>query len=183
MHPLAKTYTENIEAYDLYLLGRYHWNKRTVGYEEALMTAIKYFEQAIALDPNYALAYSGLADAYNLLPSKDPSVKSTDVKEHAEEAAKKALALDPDLAEAHVSFGLTRAAYHFDYKGAEKEFRRAIELNPKYAPAYHRYAELILYLGRFNEALAERRKLAELEPLSLHYNGALGFTLFYGKAI
>ncbi len=174
--PMVKFHTENLEAYDQYLLGRYHWNKRTVGGDE-LMTAIAYFEQAIALEPNYALAYSGLADAYNLVPSKDPSVKSTDVRENAEEAAKKAIALGPDLAEAHVSYGLTRQAYHFDYKGAETAFLRAIELNPKYAPAHHMYAELLLNLGRFDEALAERRKLAELEPLSINNIGMLGYTL------
>ncbi len=169
------------EAYKHYFLGRSHWNKRAVGFEEALMTAIKSFEQAIALDPNNALAYSGLADAYNSLPSKVPSIKKGDVKERAEEAAKKALALDPDLAEVHVTFGYTREAYHFDYEGAEKEFRRAIELNPKYVPAHHFLGGLLMRQGRDDESLAEHRKVVELEPLSFHYNGVLGMALIQAR--
>ena len=179
--PIVKQYTENLEAYDKYLLGRYHWNRRAVGLGDALMTAIEYFEQAITLDPNYALAYSGLADAYLVLPTKAVIVKPGDFREQVEEAAKKAIALGPDLAETHVSFGGFRWAYYFDYKGTEKEFRRAIELNPKYVPAHHFLANLLMLLGRFDEALAERRKVNELEPLSIHYNNELGSTLSFAR--
>ncbi len=172
---LVKTYTDNIEAYDHYLIGRYHWNKRYG--KEDLMTAMKHFKEAIVLDPNYALAYSGLADVYNFLPMKVPEIKYSDVKAQAEEAVTKALALDPNLAEAHASFGFYKHNFLKDYKGAEREYKRAIELNPKYVPAHHFYAMMLLRTGRLDEGLAERRRAYELEPFSHHYSGTLGRTL------
>ena len=182
--PLVKTYTEITEAYDHYLQGRYHWMKRA---KESLMTAKEHFEQAITLDPNYALAYSGLADVYLTLPFYTNDIKRVDIRTRAEAAAKKALAIDPDLAEAHTSVGWVRQIVHFDYKGAEREYQRAIELNPKYAAAHYRYSFLLMANGRFDEAIAEGIKVLELEPLSLLYNNALGvvylFARQYDKAI
>ena len=174
---LVKTYTENIEAYDKYLLGRYRWNKRGVPGEQSkenLMAAMEHFKEAISLDPNYALAYSGLADVYNFLPEKVPSINKDDVKAQAEEAVKKALALDPKLAEAHASFGYFKLRFQNDYKGAEREFLRAIELNPKYAPAHHFYGMLLGGVDRMDDVLAERRKAYELEPFSRNYSFVLG---------
>ncbi len=188
--PLVKVYTENIEAYEQYLLGRYRWNQR--GYpgkqtEVDLMAAMKHFKKAIALDPNYALAYSGLADVYTYLHWKGPSIKNDDVNAQVEEALKKAIALDPNLAEAHASFGLYKFKFLKDFKGAEREFQSAIEVNPKYAHAHHIYAGMLSWIGRLDESLAERRKAFELEPFSHHYSGMLGAALIntrqYDEAI
>ena len=182
----------NQSAYDHYLLGRYRWNQRGGGGQEKqseidLMAAIKHFEQAIALDPNYALAYSGLADVYLMLPGKVPSIKRDDMKEKAEMAVKKALALDPNLAEAHASFGNYKSWIQNDFKGAEREYKRAIELNPNYAPVHHFYARLLSQTGRLDEALTERRRAYELEPFSRHYTGMLADELMnrrqYDEAI
>ncbi len=188
--PLVKHYTDNIEAYDQYLLGRYRWNQRGGAdqqTDEDLMAAMKHFKEAIAFDPNYALAYSGLADVYNFLPMKVASINKDDVQAQAEEAVKKALSLDPNLAEAHASFGWYKIYFLKDYKGAEREYKRAIELNPKYAPAHHFYAILLSKTGRLDEALAERRRAFELEPFSQHYSfhlvGALIDTRQYDAAI
>ncbi len=177
-NPLVKSSTTNIEAYDHYLFGRYHWMKRTA---KGLTTAIEHFEQAIAIDPNYALAYSGLADVYLVLPAYVPNSDRATIKARAEEAVKKALAINPHLAEAHTSLGYTGETFHFDYKGAEIEYRRAIELNRKYAPAYYRYSFLLLFTGRLEEAIAKGRKALELEPFSLFYNHHLGFTHYYAR--
>src|SRR5262249_23631600 len=128
---LAKRPTENIEAYQLYLKGRYYWNKRS---EEGFHRAIEYFSEATEKDPNYALAHAGLADSYillgqySLLPAKEASAK-------AREAARKALELDDTLAEAHNALAMVKADYDWDWPGAEREFRRAIGLNPGYATA------------------------------------------------
>ncbi len=176
--PLVKPSTTNIEAYDHYLFGRYHWMKRTA---KGLTSSIEHFEQAIAIDPNYALAYSGLADVYLVLPAYVPNSDRVTIKARAEEAVKKALAINPHLAEAHTSLGYTRETFHFDYKGAESEYRRAIELNRKYAPAYYRYSFLLLFTGRLEEAIAKGRKALELEPFSLFYNHHLGFTHYYAR--
>ncbi len=129
---LVKTYTVNIEAYDQYLLGRYRWNQRRGKGKQSevdLMAAIKHFKEAITLDPNYARAYSGLADAYLVLPAYIPDINRVDVKEKAEDATMKALALGPDLAEAHTSLGYLMEFYDFDYIGAEKEYQRASALS------------------------------------------------------
>ena len=176
--PLDKPSTINIEAYDHYLLGRYHWMKRTA---KGLITAIEHFEQAITFDPNYALAYSGLADVYLVLPVYIPNSDRVDIKARAKEAVEKALAINPYLAEAHTSLGFIRQTFHFDYNGAEREYRRAIELNPKYAPAYYRYSFLLMFTGRLEEALTEGRKALELEPFSLFYNHHLGLTHYYAR--
>jgi TolB-like protein/tetratricopeptide (TPR) repeat protein len=168
--------TENTEAYQLYLQGRYHWNKRTL---EDLQQSIDYFQQAILKDPRYALAYAGQADAYalladfNVLPAKEvmPQVKI---------AAAKALELDPALAEAHTS--LAWAKFHdWDWPGAESEFKRALELNLSYATAHSWYGEYLMALGRSDDALAEMNRALELDPLSPVTNLAPGLRLYYSR--
>ena len=117
------------------------------------------------------------ADVYNMMPLYVPGVKTGDVKARAEEAAKKAIALDPNLAEAHAALGFIKRVYHFDYKGAEREYQRAIELNPNYATAHHFYAAVLLGAGRLEEAIAETRRALELDPFSFNYNLLLGWRL------
>jgi TolB-like protein len=132
---LSKHYTESPEAYQLYLKGRYFWNKRAA---EDLEKSIKFFEQAIGKDPNYALAYAGLADAYSVLANTP--LPQRDAMSKAKAAAMKALELDDTLAEAHTSLALVKMSYDWDWPGAEREFKRALELNPNYATAHHWYA-------------------------------------------
>jgi len=150
------------EAYELYLKGRYFWGKRT---KAGLEQGINYFEQAIHSDPNFALAYAGLADSYNLLDDWGKTAPR-DSFPKARAAAEKAIALDDSLAEAHVSLAMVRAAYDWDWTGAEQEFRRAIDLNPNYATAHQWYGLLLASLGRFPEAEIEVRRAQQLEPLS-----------------
>ncbi len=184
--PLVKHHTENIKAYEAYLLGRHFFNKRG-GWEEKqteidLMTAIKHFEEAITLDPNYALAYSGLADVYITLPTRFSDINLDDVLAKAEEAIMKALELNPDLAEPHASFGFYKHVYTHDRKGAEREYQRAIELNPKYALARHWYSEHLWQAqGRVEEALIEAKIALELEPFSRVNNYALGLVLMLAR--
>jgi TolB-like protein/DNA-binding winged helix-turn-helix (wHTH) protein/Tfp pilus assembly protein PilF len=155
---------KSYEAYDLYLKGRYFWNKRTrEGFEEA----IKYFEEAIAKDPDYARAYAGLADCYALLPGYTMTMPQTELLPKARAAALKALQLDEGLAEAHTSLALITENYDWDWQTAEKEYRRAIDLNPNYATAHHWYAEYLTWVGRFDEALRESERARQLDPLSL----------------
>ena len=174
---LVKTGTANADAYQAYLQGRYHWNKRT---PEEFEKAIVFFKQAIEKDPNYALAYSGLADTYNLFPNFG-DFKRKDYAPQAKGAALKALELDPNLAEAHASLGEIIFYYDYDWAGAEKEFRRAIELNPKYATAHQWYAELLSYKGKHDEALKYARTALELEPFSLIINREMVGWLIYAR--
>jgi TolB-like protein/Tfp pilus assembly protein PilF len=166
--------TENPEAHELYLKGRYFWNRRTV---ENLKKAVDYFQQAIGKDPKYALAYSGLADCHVLLPawgSADSSPRDELLR--ALEAARKAVELDDTLAEAHTS--LARAlASNRQLSAATSEFDRAIELNPNYATAHQWFGECLQSQGHFEEALAELRRAHELDPLSLVINWLFGFAL------
>ncbi|MDQ6788508.1 MAG: FlgO family outer membrane protein [Acidobacteriota bacterium] len=171
---LAKNYTENTEAYKLYLQGRFYWNKRS---PEGLRKAIEYFKQAIALDPNYALAYSGLADSYSLLPVFDSKVTRRETMPLAKEAALKALSLNDNLAEAHVSLAPILSDYDGDWAGAEQHFIRAVELNPNYPTAHQWYGEMLVREGRFDEGLAETRRALELDPFSLITNLVLGINL------
>ena len=179
MARLVKPRTESSEAFQLYLRGRYNWNKRT---EEGFTKAIEYFDLAIDQDPQYALAYAGRADCYVLLaeytvlPSKEALPK-------AREAAGKALELDETLAEAHTSLGAVRADYEWDWRGAENEFRRAIELNPSYATAHQWYAELLSQEGRHDEAIAEIRRAQEFDPLSLIINAIAGRVLLFAGRV
>ena len=159
------------KAYEDYLQGRYFWNKRTT---EGLKKAVDHFNQAIARDPNYAPAYSGLADTYALLGDWQYAVMTPkEALPQAKAAALKALALDSTLSEAHTSLAFTLEGYDWDLESAGREFRRAIELNPGYATAHHWYAWHLSLLGRYDEAIAEMRKAENLDPLSLIINADL----------
>jgi TolB-like protein/Flp pilus assembly protein TadD len=171
---MAKGYTANPEAYQDYLKGRYWWNKRN---KEGLDKGIEFFQQAIAKDPNYALAYSGLADSYTELPVY-ASVAPKDAIPKAKEAVQKALELDDTLAEAHASLGFVKILYDWDWPGAEKELHRAIELNPNYAIAYRWYGLDLMFTGRLEEAIAEDKRALELDPLSLPINAYAGLAFF-----
>jgi TolB-like protein/Flp pilus assembly protein TadD len=175
-HALAARPTENTEAHQLYLKGRFFWNKRT---GDDLKKSIDYFEQAIAADPNYALAYAGVADAYVLLPGYSGGAPR-DYYPKAIAAAKKALELDDTLAEACTSLALAIWYNDFDFSQANREFQRGIELNPNYAIAHQQYGNNTLSaLGRFDDAIAEGKRAAELDPLSLVINADLGVNYYY----
>ncbi|MBA3804129.1 MAG: protein kinase [Acidobacteria bacterium] len=167
---LARKYTANPEAYQLYLKGRYLWNKRT---GTDVRKSVEYFQQAIDRDPAYALAYAGLAEAYILIPTYTGD-SPHDAYPKARAAAMKALEIDETLAEAHTA--LADVMYEYDWKFAEseREFKRSIELNPNYATTHHWYAEYLLALGRKEEALAEIKRAQELDPLSLIINSMTG---------
>jgi serine/threonine protein kinase/Flp pilus assembly protein TadD len=174
---IAKTNTSNPEAYQNYLKGRFWWNKRS---EDGLNKGIAYFQQAIKKDPNYALAYSGLADCYNILAGFG-FVSPKEVYPRAKEAALKALEIDDTLAEAHASLGWTKAFYDWEWSGAEREFHRAIELNPSYGDAHLMYGAALRKMGRVEEAVAEYRRAEELDPLSLSSSTFLGVTFYEGR--
>jgi TolB-like protein/tetratricopeptide (TPR) repeat protein len=177
-HALAARPTENTQAHQLYLKGRFFWNKRT---GNDLKKSIDYFEQAIAADPNYALAYAGVADAYVLLPGYSGG-NPRDCYPKAIAAAKKALELDDTLAEARTSLALAIWYYDFDFSQANREFQRAIELNPNYAIAHQQYGNNTLSaIGRFNDAIAEGKRAVELDPLSLVINADLGVDYYYAR--
>jgi TolB-like protein/DNA-binding winged helix-turn-helix (wHTH) protein/Flp pilus assembly protein TadD len=168
---------QEYEAYDLYLKGRYFWNKRT---PRGFQQAIECFQQAIAKDPTDARAYAGLADSYALL-SGYTQTPQTESMPKARAAALKALELDEGLAEAHTSLALITENYDWDWKTAEKEYRRAIELNPNYATAHHWYAEFLSWQGRFDEAFAESERARQLDPLSLIIASDNAAILFYSR--
>jgi serine/threonine protein kinase/tetratricopeptide (TPR) repeat protein len=174
---LRKRPTQDTEVYRLYLKGRYYWNKRS---EEGLREAIAHFTQVLDRDPSCAQAYAGLADCYALLPNH-ASGPPKEFLPQAEAAANRALQLDETLAEAHASLGMVRYSFNWDWAGAEREFRRAIELNPNYGTAHHWYAYLLMLLGRFDEALAALARARELDPLSLIINATSGFILFCAR--
>jgi DNA-binding winged helix-turn-helix (wHTH) protein/TolB-like protein/Flp pilus assembly protein TadD len=159
---LAKHYTESAEAYQLYLKGRYFWNKRTT---EGSRKAVEYFNRAIELDPAYALAYAGLADASLFLGGSSTETQAAWAKARA--AAQQTIAIDETLAEPHASLGLIAQNVDWNWAEAEKEYKRAIELNPNYATAHHWYGEFLALMGRFDEGLAEIKRAQELDPLSL----------------
>jgi serine/threonine protein kinase/tetratricopeptide (TPR) repeat protein len=160
---LVRQTTGNAEAYQLYLRGRFYWNKRN---DQGMNQAVDYFNQAIAKDPGYALAYAGLAECYDVLGDYR-YLPPNEAFPKAKAAALKALELDDKLAEAHNALALLLAAYEWDWSGAEKEFKRAIELNASYATAHQWYSLHMSKLGRFDEALAENRIAKQLDPLSL----------------
>jgi TolB-like protein/DNA-binding winged helix-turn-helix (wHTH) protein len=168
-------YTPNPEGYELYLKGRFYLRQRTV---EAIDTSAEYFRRAIEKDPGFALAYAGLADSYLARATGFP--QEFDPK--AKAAASRALELDEDLAEAHAALGAEKADFEYDWQGAEREFKRAIELNPNYADAHYRYAWTYLTpLGRSEEAISEMKKALELDPFSRIYNTVFGLTYFYAR--
>jgi len=165
------------QAYDLCLKGLYFWNKRTVpGFQQAIV----YFQQAIAKDPNYAPAYAGLANSYALLPGY-MLAPAAQYMPKAREAAVRALEIDDELPEAHVALALILENYDWDWNTAEKEYRRAIELNPNYATAHHWYAEFLTWRGRFDEALRESESARRLDPLSLIIATDRGATLYFAR--
>jgi serine/threonine protein kinase/tetratricopeptide (TPR) repeat protein len=171
---LTRGNTEDTEAYQLYLQGRFQWNKRTL---EGMQQSIDYFGQAIQKDSRYALAYAGQADSYALLA--DFSVlPAREVLPKLLRTAAKALELDDTLAEAHTSLAWARF-HNWDWAGAEREFKRAIELNPSYPMAHSWYGEYLMVLGRFDEALGEMNRARELNPLSPLVNLSLGYRLYY----
>src|SRR5437867_2110585 len=176
-HAIAARTTENTEAHQLYLKGRFFWNKRT---GNDLKKSIDYFEQAIAADPNYALAYAGIADAYVLLPGYSAGTPR-DCYPKAKAAAKKALELDETLAEAHTTLAMAIWLYDFDSSQATREFQRAIELNPNYATAHHWFSLGLASLGRFDDAIAEGKRAVELDPLSLVINADLGADYYLAR--
>jgi len=160
----------NPEAFDLYLRGRYAWNQRSVN---GFHNAIQYFNRAIEKDPNFALAFSGLADSYTLLALYGEGYPGIT---QAQAAAEKALQLDDQLAEAHTSLAAVKILHDWDWQGAEQEFQRAINLNPNYAQAHHWYGNLLLAAqGRHEEAMAELRRAQELDPFSLIITADIGF--------
>jgi TolB-like protein/Flp pilus assembly protein TadD len=181
---LAKRYTESPEAYRIYLMGRFYWNKRTL---EGLKKGVEYFQQAIDKDPNYALAYTGLADSYALLGSVEYSaLPPSEAMPKARAAAIKALEVDDTLAEAHASVAYVHI-FDWHWHEAERAYRRAIELNPNYATAHHWYAMYLGAMGRFDEALEQIELARELDPLSLPINAGVGWYFFltrqYHRAI
>jgi eukaryotic-like serine/threonine-protein kinase len=174
---MAKSYTANPEAYQLYLQGRYWQNK---GNKEGFNKGIEYFQQAIDKDPTYALAYDGLADCYSFRAAAG-FVLPEETFPKAKEAAQKALEIDGTLAEAHASLGYIKAAYDWDWAGGEKEFQRAIELNPNYAEAHRLYGIALREMGRLKEAIAENKRALELDPLSLISNRSLGLAFYEAR--
>ena len=174
---VAKNYTQNTEAYQLYLQGRYFWNKRT---PETIQKAIGYFQQAIEKDPNYALGYAGLADGYALLVYYG-GASAQEAFPKAKEAALKALSLDDNSAESHNAYGFILTLKDYDYAGAEREYRRVIELNPNYALAHQNLGVMLHRIGRHEEGTIELRRALELEPLSLVINRLYGDILICTK--
>ncbi len=172
---LAKKPTENAEAYRLYLLGRYHFNKFTrIGWTNA----IHYFEQALQVDPAYALAYCGLADTYGWAGGQIVAGREAWARE--KELALKALSLEPDLADAHLSLGVALFSA-FNFRGSEDELKRAIQLNPNLALAYDQYGWTFMAKGDFDGAIANEKKALELDPLNLLLNTDLGFFLHWAR--
>ncbi|MBA3512916.1 MAG: protein kinase, partial [Pyrinomonadaceae bacterium] len=174
---LTKRYTENAEAYQLYLKGWYFWNKRT---EESLKQAIGYFNQAIDLDPNYALGYAGIAASYELLAAFG-SIPANEAMPKAKTAAIKALEIDDTRAEAHAALARIRLNYDWDWSGAERDFKRAIKLNPNYPTGHHWYAWHLAAMERHTEAIAEMKRAQELDPLSLVINTDVGWIFYYAR--
>ncbi len=172
---LTKSYTTNSDAYEAYLKGRYFWNKRTV---ESLNRALEYFQRAVSQDPNYSLAYVGLADTYTLL-SFFTLASPNDAFPKAKAAAEKALAIDDTLAEAYAALGQVKSFYEWDWAGAEEQFQKGIALNPN-QPLLHHWRSLnLLAMGRLDDARAEMQRALQLDPLQLITNVNLGRIDYY----
>src|SRR5437879_10950912 len=178
MTRMAKRHTVNAEAYQLYLKGRYEWNKRS---PEGFKKCIQYFQEAIDRDPGYASAYAGLADSYSVM-SGFGVLPPRATLPRASAAALKALELDDTLAEAHTTLAGVLAAYDLDWPAAEREFRRALQLNPRYASAHHWYdLRYLAPMGRLDEAIAEMKRAQELDPLSPIISTNLGMAYYYAR--
>ena len=176
---LVQRDTTNPEAYQLYLKGRYFWNKRT---GDGLQRGIRYFQEAIEADPHYALAHVGLADSYNFLGAFGIALLPPgEAMPKARAAAQKALEIDDSLAEAHASIAFVRLYYDWDRAASENAFQRAIALNPNYAPAHQWYSHLLMSAGRTSEAIASARRAAEIDPLSLPAGMNLGWQYYWSR--
>jgi DNA-binding winged helix-turn-helix (wHTH) protein/tetratricopeptide (TPR) repeat protein len=173
---INKRYTDNHSAYQAYLRGRYQLSRWT---QWGVTKAIENFTSAIDFDPNYALAYAGLSDAYYILSELYRPPR--EVMPRAKSAARKALEFDDSLAEAHTSLGLILGFYDWDWLGADREFGQAIDINPAHAPAHLWYGRRLATAGRFDEALAELKLAQQLDPLSSAINAELGRTLFFAR--
>ena len=174
---LATHQTKEPEAYQAYLKGRYFWNKRS---EEGLKKGREYFEEAIKRDPTFAPAYVGLAECYALF-STYGVMPASEAFPKAEQAALKALEFDERIAEAHASLGVIRYEYNWDWPGADKEFRRAIELNPNYATAHQWYGGYLVSVARFDEGIREIKRAQELDPLSPIINASIGWFSYFAR--
>ncbi len=174
---LSKRYTNDTEAYQLYLKGRYFWNKRD---EAGLRAGIKYFREAEEKDPSYALAYSGLADSYALLCDIGAAAPN-DHMPNAREAAERAIDIDPELAEGYTSRAFVKLAYDWDWRGAESDFKRALELNPRYATAHQWYASYLTQMGKYDLARREIEQAQTLDPLSPIISANSGLYLFFAR--
>ena len=178
-HALSSRPTENAEAHRFYLKGRYYWNQRS---EKGFKKAIEYFKQAIDADPNYALAYAGIADSYVLLGFHGyGAMAPREAYPKAKVAAEKALQIDETLGEAHAALANVRENYDWDLVGAEKEYKRAIELNPKYATAHQWYGSHLAVTERYPEAMAQIKQAQELDPLSLIINVNVSWFFYFAR--
>lgn len=176
---LRKRYTDNTEAYQFYLKGRYFViAKRT---EEWIKKGIEYFQQAIDLDPNYALAYAGIAEAYGFLASSTGGWAPRDAYPKAKAAAEKALELDQELAEAHCSLGFARLLYDWDFPGARASFQRALKINPSYATAQDGYGFYLKAVGRHKEAIEKGKQALQLDPLSAFAHVSLSYAYYFAR--
>lgn len=176
--PLNAAGTSNLQARDAYLKGRSLWSKR---YYPTLKQAIEFFEKATALDPNYAQAYAALAETYSLVADADPLIGRSEDYAKAKAAARKAMELDPTLAAPHTALGLVAMNYEWDWATSEEEYKRAIELDPKYPTAHHWYAEMLCAQGRSDEAVAEIKWAHQLDPKSSVIESDTGKILFFGR--
>ena len=174
---LTRRHTEDPEAYRIYLKGRHRWNRWT---EEGFYKAIDYFHQAIQKDPEYALAYAGLADSY-VLPGWNSYLPPKDAFPSGKAAALTALQFDPDLGEAHTALAAVLWLYDWQWQEAQKEFKRGLELNPTYPTANHWHAEYVMTMGRQLEAIARMKKSQTLDPLSLIINVAIGWANYMAR--
>ena len=174
---LTRRYTENPEAHQLYLKGQFYWNRRTV---PTLKRAVEYFQQAIESDPGYALAWAGLADCYALYATYGAGSPRETVP-RGKEAALTALQIDETVAEAHTALGWIKMTYDWDWSGAERAFRRAIELNPHHGGPVSRYASYLDAIGRPDDAIPEAKRAQEIEPLSLIVGSAVGRILYRAR--
>lgn len=176
---LAKNPSVSPEAYEEYLKGRYYWNKRS---GEGFAKAIRYFENATRKDPQYALAYAGLADSYGIIGAiMYGSVPAAEAAPKAKAAAVRALQIDPSLAEAQTSLATAKFNYDWDWAGAAEGFKRAIQLDPSYATAYQRYSLYSIAMGRFDDSLEQIKKARDLEPLSISINASFGWRLYLAR--
>jgi TolB-like protein/DNA-binding winged helix-turn-helix (wHTH) protein/Tfp pilus assembly protein PilF len=176
---LAKNPSVSPEAYEEYLKGRYYWNKRS---GEGFAKAIRYFENATRKDPQYALAYAGLADCYGIIGAiMYGSVPAAEAAPKAKAAAIRALQIDPSLADAQTSLATAKFNYDWDWAGAAEGFKRAIQLDPGYATAYQRYSLYSVAMGRFDDSLEQIKKARDLEPLSISINASFGWRLYLAR--